>query len=229
MSQSRIDTLIFDVDGTLYRSGPVRTGILLQMMREALAHPREMLETFRALRAYRSALENLRESQCACPVAEQIRAACRNTSLPEATLTASVARWMEEAPLGLLGPARRAGLLDLLKLAKDRRMRIGAWSDYPAVRKLEAMGVLGYFDAVVSAQEAEVQRFKPDPKGLEVLLARLGAAKEGVLYLGDRPEVDGVAASRAGVRCLIVGRSGRHPWPCVSDLREVCRQLANPG
>jgi phosphoglycolate phosphatase-like HAD superfamily hydrolase len=59
----------------------------------------------------------------------------------------------------------------------------------------------------VTAQDPEVQRFKPHPRGLEVTLGRLGVSKREAIYIGDRADVDGEAAGRAGVRCVIVRRS----------------------
>ncbi len=66
-----------------------------------------------------------------------------------------------------------------------------------------AMGIRPYFDAVVSAQDSEVRRFKPHPRGLEVTLARLGVEPGQACYIGDRPEVDAAAARAAGLECVI--------------------------
>ena len=71
------------------------------------------------------------------------------------------------------------------------------WSDYPAEEKLAALGLRA--EVVVSATDPEVDRLKPDPRGLEVALARLGASAEHCLLVGDRDERDGEAARRAGV------------------------------
>jgi putative hydrolase of the HAD superfamily len=96
-------------------------------------------------------------------------------------------------------------LITLLVAARRRGLRVAACSDYPPAEKLAAMGIAGLFDVVVSAQDPDVQRFKPDPRMLEVALERLGVSKEEALYVGDRPEVDAEAARRAGIACAIVG------------------------
>jgi FMN phosphatase YigB (HAD superfamily) len=73
-------------------------------------------------------------------------------------------------------------------------------SDYPANAKLAAMGIERYFDCVVAAQDQEVGCFKPNPRILEVALDKLSVAPADALYAGDRPDGDGGAASRAGMR-----------------------------
>jgi FMN phosphatase YigB (HAD superfamily) len=218
-----ITTLVFDVDGTLYRQRPVRMRMFARLLRSALIRPTETASVVRALRAYRQAQERLRDlcPDCESLAEEQIRAACRATGLPEPAMASYVAKWMEESPLDLLRPALRDGVVDLLAGCKRRGLRLAVWSDYPAAAKLKAMGLAGFFDVGICAQDAEVRRFKPDPRGLEVIMSRLGVSKDEVLYIGDRPEVDGVAAARAGVRCLIVGKS------TTSSFREVLANLTD--
>jgi FMN phosphatase YigB (HAD superfamily) len=51
---------------------------------------------------------------------------------------------------------------------------------------------------VISTQDPAVQRFKPDTRGLQVVLERMGIASGQALYAGDRPQIDGRAAGHAG-------------------------------
>ena len=51
-------------------------------------------------------------------------------------------------------------------------LRLGVVSDYPARRKLDALGIADRFDAVVSAQDERVRSFKPNPRGILVALRR---------------------------------------------------------
>ena len=56
---------------------------------------------------------------------------------------------------------------------RRRGTKLGALSDYPAVAKLEALGIADRFDVVLSAQDPRVHAFKPNPKGLLVALEAL--------------------------------------------------------
>ena len=77
-------------------------------------------------------------------------------------------------------------------------------SDYPAEAKLQALGVAALFDVVLSAQDPDIDVFKPNPRGLLVTLERLGSAAAQSLYVGDRVDVDVPTAEAAGMRCVIV-------------------------
>jgi HAD superfamily hydrolase (TIGR01509 family) len=135
-----------------------------------------------------------------------------------------VAQWMEERPLDLLAGAMWEGLEPVLVGAKQRGLRLGVVSDYPAEKKLEALGLRAYFETVVTAQDIEVQRFKPDPRSLEVALDRLNTGPDDALYVGDRPEVDAEAARRAGVACAILdpkGRQSKGDWLVFSSYPEL--------
>lgn len=112
---------------------------------------------------------------------------------------------METAPLDLMAGARTPGLMEFLATAKNRGQRIGAVSDYPAQAKLTALGVRDFFDVVVCAQDGGVQALKPEPAGILLALKQLGVTPDAAVYIGDRPEVDGEAARRAGVRFVWIG------------------------
>jgi FMN phosphatase YigB (HAD superfamily) len=207
----RLTTIVFDVDGTLYEQSGLRRAMFLRLLRHVATHPGEGIAVFRALRAYRHAQELLRGASIDGTLAEaQIRLACERSGQPSHALAAIVDRWMEREPLDLLERFVMPGLRPFLAAAKDRGLRLGVLSDYPATAKLEAMKLTEFFEVVVSAQDAGVNRFKPDPSGLAEALRRLGAVPSQALYVGDRYDVDASVASAAGVACVIVGK-GRVP------------------
>ncbi|MBI1787495.1 MAG: HAD family hydrolase [Acidobacteria bacterium] len=207
MPPARFRALIFDVDGTLYRQGPVRRGMLKRLAAACLRHPPSGIRSLRALRAYRQAQEILRQQ----PVTpgdlgqRQLDLACERAGLPVGEVRDAVARWMEREPLDLVAAAKQEGLDDLLQAAREHGVRVAVLSDYPAIAKLEAMGIAEHFEVVACAQDPEIQRFKPDPRGLEVVRRRLGVTAAEAVYVGDRHDVDGTAAKRAGMGFILVG------------------------
>jgi putative hydrolase of the HAD superfamily len=204
--------VVFDVDGTLYAQGPVRRTMMLHLARAHIVRPRAGTRTLRTLAAYRRAQEALREAGFEGDVAaEQLHVAATRTGTRPEDVRALVERWMETAPLAAVAAHVRPGLVATLDELAARGLRLGVVSDYPAERKLEALGLAGRFDVIVTAQDPRVGAFKPNPKGILVALEELGVDARDALYVGDRPEVDAAAAAAAGVRCVLVGQKRRAP------------------
>jgi len=213
-----LKALIFDVDGTLYEQGPVRRAILYRILRAHRTSPVQGLRTLRTLYAYRKAQEVLREnpSDSSDIASAQLLIAGRRMGVSAEIIAPCIARWMEQEPLPLLARSLRKGIVELLQEAKKCDLRLAVLSDYSADRKLAAMGLTRFFDVVVTAQDPEVQRFKPDPAGLELVLQRLAVRMSEAVYIGDREDVDAVAASRAGIQYFIL--SGRQGFGELSKL-----------
>jgi HAD superfamily hydrolase (TIGR01549 family) len=202
----RVKTIVFDVDGTLYRQSPLRRAMLVRLLLHAATRPGSSLGTFRALRAYRHAQEILRGAAVeGALAAAQLRLACERAGQSEERVAPIVARWMEEEPLDILERFVEPALRTLLTEARTRGIRLGVFSDYPATAKLAAMRLSEFFEVVVTAQDPAVNRFKPDPSGLVEALRRLGTEPKSALYVGDRHDVDAPVAHAAGVPCVIVG------------------------
>ena len=210
--RARLRAIVLDVDGTLYEQSRLRRRMAWRLARSHVGRPRALLRTVRIIRAYRAAQEQLRN---AAPNGLDLALAQRQLAQQQlaagsvaAQLTEverCVTRWMENEPLDLIPGCVRAGVRRFLEVARARGLQTAVCSDYPAARKLAAMDLLDAFPVIVLAQDRDVQRFKPDPRGLEVALARLQVAATEALYVGDRPDVDAVAAARAGMACVIVG------------------------
>jgi HAD superfamily hydrolase (TIGR01509 family) len=212
---SKAKAVIFDLDGTLYRQDALRRAMLLRLARAHALHPITGLRTARVIAAYRRAQEHLREPQAwAAQLVDdedspslahaQLRLTCQWTGADPAFVTRCVARWMDQDPLTILAQYRRPGLLEFVQACRQRGLRLGVLSDYPAEAKLAALGLDGMFDVVLAAQSAEVGAFKPNPRGLLAVAARLRVQPDRCVYIGDRVEVDAAAARAAGMSCLIV-------------------------
>jgi HAD superfamily hydrolase (TIGR01509 family) len=230
LDPTRVTTILFDVDGTLYHQGGLRRAMLGRLLMAAIANPFAGVTTFRALQAYRKAQESLRGAEVEGALASaHLRLACEQCGAAEEVVAQAVGRWMEKEPLALLERFVDPALRAFLSAARARGVRLGVFSDYPAATKLHAMGLTEFFDVIVAAQDAAVNRFKPHPSGLLEALRRLDAAPDRALYVGDRHEVDGAAARAAGVPCIIVGRrslpAASEGWIAVSDYTALHAML----
>ena len=171
-------------------------------------HPAAGLQAMRTIAAYRRAQEDLRSRPHGGDLAEaQIGLAVERTGFDRVSVARDVARWIEQEPLDLLSRYARPGLRSLLASLRSRGIKLAVLSDYEAAAKLQALGIIDLFDVVLSAQEPEVGVFKPDPRGLQVALKRLDVTGAEALYIGDRADVDAIAAAAAGVPCAIFSKS----------------------
>ena len=219
-----LKAIVFDLDGTLYRQDGLRRAMLLRLVRGHAFRPMAGLRTMRVLGAYRKAQEHLRRAAtgAAAPIdlaAAQLRLACEWTNAEPDMIAECVNRWMEAAPLTLLARHLQPGCLEFLRACQARHLRMAVLSDYPAEAKLKALGLDGLFDVVLTAQSTEVGVFKPHPRGLLLALDKLGVRPAEAIYIGDRPDVDAVAAEAAGVACVILSKHIGFP-----QLREMLVQ-----
>jgi len=228
-----IKGIILDVDGTLYHQTPVRLITVAMIMAHGVIRPGAMLPTVRTIRAWRKTLEGLRRQGPGFDVgARQLEGTVQAVNLPLPQVKQIVQKWMFDYPLGYLHRFRRAGLIEFLRSARESGMALGAYSDYPCRKKLARLGVLDYFSSVLSSWDMEVRSLKPDMRGFHAGCRALGTAPGQTLYIGDRPEVDGVGAGNSGMRPVIIGgkkpgitrRSGYY-W--ADNFTTLANQLAS--
>lgn len=223
--QETYRTLIFDVDGTLYRQAPVRRGMALRLLAYSIRKPLAGVKTAAFLRRYRHAQERLRGTG-SCR--DQLHTACRDSGVELKWGETCVRDWIEQRPLDLVAKAIYPGLANLLMRAAERRFKLAVVSDYPAQEKLRALGLDQYFRCVISPPDPRMARFKPDPGGILAVLRELKIDATEAVYIGDRPDVDAEAAKRAGVACIVVGRDSRLPsgeWVAAPDYALVAEML----
>ena len=83
---------------------------------------------------------------------------------------------------------------------RSRGGKTAVVSDYPARRKLAAMGIAELFDAVIASGEpGGPHQLKPNPAGFRLAAEQLSTPPGQCLVIGDRADADGEAARRAGM------------------------------
>ncbi|MET3130638.1 HAD superfamily hydrolase (TIGR01549 family) [Oxalobacteraceae bacterium GrIS 1.11] len=203
-----IQFVVFDVDGTLYDQRALR----IRMARDMLFHAirKANLTHLSVIKAYRNIRERLAEAQATDFDLQLMADTVASTGASEEQIRAIVQEWLENRPLAYLMSCRFPHLSELFSGLKQNGKVVGILSDYPAHAKLAALGLVA--DHVVSATDQRVQRLKPHPKGLQVLIADAGFTAAQTLMIGDRVERDGDAARRAGVASLIRSSTPKSNW-----------------
>lgn len=91
------------------------------------------------------------------------------------------------------------------------RYRLGLVSDgYLAVqqRKLEALGLAPYFDAIVFSDQWGRDAWKPSTRPFEAVLEQLDALPDTAIYVADNPLKDFLGARRIGMWTVQIQRPG---------------------
>lgn len=92
---------------------------------------------------------------------------------------------------------------DFIRQLKERGIRLGVGTDMTAdwqLRKLEKLGLLEYFDFIVTSEEAGVE--KPDYGVFRLCAGKAGCAMEECLFIGDNIRKDVQGALEAGMSAL---------------------------
>ena len=205
MTDARYDAWLVDLDGTLYTQRWVR----LAMAVELVLFGRSAIKT---LRQFRHEHEALREAQNAgralthaSPFAGQLARTAEALRLPVEQVESVVQSWMVERPGKWISRFARRALLAELRAFKNQGGRTALVSDYPAERKIQAMGARSLFDVVVANGEANgPRRLKPDPEGYLRAAELLQVEPARCLVIGDRDDADGEAARAAKMSFRLV-------------------------
>ncbi|MFJ8623372.1 HAD family hydrolase [Kitasatospora sp. NPDC093550] len=126
------------------------------------------------------------------------------------------AAFADAAPvLAALAPAHRLGIVSNSSLGHQRA-------------KLEAVGLLGYFDDTVLVCSDEHGEAKPAPGIFRAGCARLGLAPHEVAYVGDKYDLDALGARDAGLHAFWLDRAAS-PAPAGHGVRVLHTLAALPA
>ena len=155
----------------------------------------------------RASLDDLRD-RCA----EALRQELALPELDHATARRVMLEALEFTPFADAAPALRE-----LRAAGHALIVVSNW-DCSLPEWLRPTGLADLVDEVVSS--AVVGAAKPDPAPFRHALELAGAEPEDALHVGDSPENDLAGARAAGVRAVLVDRSGSAP-PGVPSVRSL--------
>ena len=120
-----VRAVLFDLDGTLYRQGRLRSLMALELLTLPLEGPGTPWQRLRALKAYRTAQEQLRGRSRLASAHEQRELAAAASGLSVADVDALVSEWMIRRPLKYLPLCRASGLETLLARLEQGGLKVG--------------------------------------------------------------------------------------------------------
>jgi HAD superfamily hydrolase (TIGR01549 family) len=194
MSEPPVEAWLVDLDGTLYTARWVK----LAMAAELMLLGWTAISTLRRFRHEHERLRDLPGDDTESPFSTQLARTAEGLGIDVNVVQRRVESWMVERPGKWIRMFRRTPLLDEIASFRERGGRTALVSDYPARRKLEALGSVDLFDVVVANGEPNgPRRLKPDPDGYLRAAKSLGIDPTRCLVIGDRDDADGEAARAA--------------------------------
>jgi len=224
-----IKGILFDVDGTLYHQTPLRVIMILVLITLNMHNPKELLRKIKVIMSFRKAQETLRrypQKDVDYP-SRQIHITSENTGESPAYISETIQEWIENKPLPYLRLCRRKRIKTVIALLHETGLKLGVYSDYPVEKKLDALDISQYISVIVSASDPEVNGFKPQTNGFSVAARRMGLNPSEILYVGDRPDVDGAGASAAGMQVVILNgllkKKTTREYPSISSHYDLLK------
>jgi HAD superfamily hydrolase (TIGR01549 family) len=211
------DLIVFDVDGTLYSQRKLRLKMAGVLVRHCLMTG--SMNTIRILGSYRQWREELAEQDHERFEEALVGRLASRYRRSEADIQAIVTEWMEVKPLKYLKECRYAGVKELVTRLRSTGKIIGVLSDYPAEAKLSRLELEA--DFVLCARDEQVAALKPNPRGLERLMALSGVGPAATVMIGDRAERDGEMGRRAGVKTYLRSKNAIPGWDCFSSFHDL--------
>lgn len=213
-----IKVVIFDVDGTLYTQSRLRKKMLYALLRHyalRLWQARDLmiLQRFRTEREKRVGytggnLENAQYDWCA-----------EKGGYSASKVRQVVEQWMFTFPNPYLAQCTYPGTHSFFAKLKSKGIKTAIYSDYKAHDKMLAMSLEA--DLIVSSTDPEIDRLKPDPTGLLYIAQKLRVQPQQCLFIGDRQEMDGECAIRAGMPYLILDKKPFNEFDFYQQLEQT--------
>jgi HAD superfamily hydrolase (TIGR01549 family) len=207
VADAQYDAWLVDLDGTLYTQRWVRLAMAAELALfgwSALPILKRFRHEQEAQREKLLAGETVPVTH-ASPFHAQLARTAEGLGVALARVESVVQDWMFRRPGKWIRFFPRKSVIAEVRVFKAKGGRTALVSDYPALRKLEALGLRDLFDVVVaSGEEHGPQRLKPDPEGFLHAAELLQVAPDRCLVVGDRDDADGAAARAAKMAFRLV-------------------------
>lgn len=213
---------IFDLDGTLYEQPRLRMIMACRLAGYYILHPFRIYDLY-LVKQFRTMKEHWGEDNTDSQALEQLSdgvntysgildkldevicsGLAKRYNIEKDRVCAAVGKWIYEEPLDALYKTRDSELISYIDELRNRGKKVIVLSDYPAVKKLEALKVT--VDGVYSSTDPAIMELKPSPKGINKIISDLNIEKRDAVMIGDRQEKDGMAAVNAGIDYWILNR-----------------------
>lgn len=195
---------VVDMDGTLYYKGAMQIRMafcLIWHYFRRMTRLRELL-VLRSYRILRDRDEIVEKEDFENWIIHQLS---ETYNYSHEKIREIVEEWIQKRPLRILSSCRDQRLINFLQTQRLAQKRVYIYSDYPARKKCEAIGINA--DGIYYPDKKKIRTLKPSAQGLNHIIDENGLEKSEILFIGDRYEKDGACAESAGVDFLILKKN----------------------
>ncbi|MCK5580574.1 MAG: HAD family hydrolase [Candidatus Omnitrophica bacterium] len=189
---SKIKCLCFDIDGTLYDLRVMRKTMFKKLILSLFSKNITFKEIC-ILNCYRKTLEAFRNG---VEITNKSLSQLHTSSVSEKMHCTSeminqvVGKWMTDVPCDKIHNYVWPDMKNTLVKLKDKGYHLAVLSDYPAKEKVNAMGLDGIFEAILSCQDLDSNGYKPNTNGFRKIAKHFDLNPCECIYIGDSYERD---------------------------------------
>ena len=196
----QVQGVVFDIDGTLYEQTKLRKRMFLELFLHYFIRPQLWREPV-ILFEFRRVREKLAKSRHEESPERGYEIVANKFKVSIQKIKNLVDYWFLERPTHHLKEYLFPGAKEFIHALISADIKVGVFSDYPGKTKLLALGLPDML--CVSSEDIDVNRLKPNPKGLYKITKQLNIPIDKTLFIGNREDLDGLCASRAGTKFLL--------------------------
>lgn len=120
---------------------------------------------------------------------------------------------------------------ELLVWARNSGYKLGIITDGCSIvqqNKVEALGISKYVDYIILTDDLGKEFWKPHEKPYKIMLQKLGVTPEECVYIGDNPVKDFIGARKLGLKTIrIIREKGDHISKRLDVNSEADKEIIN--
>lgn len=187
-----VKVVSWDIDGTMYDLDRLIAAYKRDLFRRMLSRGwiQAWIDFFRLLK-FKRYMDNIRRKAGSYAVG----------TVPHRSAIEETQQRMNEEILPRIG--LNSGVKALMDWVKAQGIKQVVFSDYRPSRKLKALGVSEYFEAVYAGED--LGHLKPGEASFKAIIREQGIEPHQLLHIGDRADTDGAASVQVGYQVAIIG------------------------
>lgn len=193
---------IIDMDGTIYDQRKMRGYMFLELLINFWK-----VKDFWILYIFRKEREKMAGIAHSNLELYQYEATGKRLGMSADKIRKIVEEWILCRPIKYLNKCIFPGVADFLQKAKQHGKIVVCFSDYPLQRKVTALDI--DFNGLFCATDRNISAFKPNKRGIEIILKEYNVLEKDCVIIGDREDREGEMARICGIDVILINKDNQ--------------------